>query len=86
LYFTTSLTKFLDKINEMEKSSAPNFNLVSRSSLTTYLAISAKKPQIYAVFRRKKFVANAEPAVGFWGRKNFLSQFLCSLKSCYTRS
>ena len=41
----------------MEKSSAPNFNLVSRSSLTTYPADKCKKPQINADFRREKFAA-----------------------------
>jgi hypothetical protein len=54
----------------MEKSSAPNFNLVSRSSLTTYLAISAKKPQIDAVFRREKFVATLNLRFAF-GEKFF---------------
>jgi hypothetical protein len=34
----------------MENSSAPNFNLASRSSLTPYLAIRVKKPQVDALF------------------------------------
>ena len=36
---------------------APNFNLAGKCSLTTYLAISARKPQFDAFSRRKLFAA-----------------------------
>ena len=49
-------------------SSAPNFNLAGRSSLTTYPSDKCKKPQVDAEFLRKKFAACAEPAVCFWGK------------------
>lgn len=53
---------------------ARNFNLVGKCSLSTYLAISAKRPQVVALFQVKKIVTGVEPAVS-WRKFSANRQF-----------
>lgn len=57
----------------MENSSAPNFNLVSRSSLTTYLAISAVKTASgRGILARKICNSRKSGRTCGWLKTNFL--------------